>query len=107
MYLGWVEWVEEPIEHHLGEQELIRRAQLTGNPPLDLDNVRGGAVAQPPQHSLHALQLLHLQQRLGPLQLRSGRHMVGHHLRLGLNKRDILYTPPVQLKGKIKYKMSG
>merc|ERR1719234_1050321 len=34
--------VEKPIEHHLSEEELIRRAELTSYSSLDLDDVSGG-----------------------------------------------------------------
>lgn len=47
-------------------------ADLTGHTPLHLDDIRGAGEAEAPQDSLPALQLVHLQDRLGLLQLPLG-----------------------------------
>lgn len=47
-------------------------ADLTGHPPLHLDDIRGAGEAETPQHSLPALELVHLQDSSGLLQLSLG-----------------------------------
>lgn len=47
-------------------------ADLTGHPPLHLDDVRRAGEAEAPQHSLSALELVHLQDGASLLQLSLG-----------------------------------
>lgn len=91
--------VEEAVEDHLRQQELVAArdtdagrhrlikqplqtsergcvvplpADFTGHPSFHLDDIRGAGEAQPPQDSLPALELVHLQDGLSLLQLPLG-----------------------------------
>lgn len=85
--------VEEAVENHLCEQELVAAgdanvftiihhihhprmtggggsrlpADFTGHPSFHLNNIRGAGEPQAPQNSLPALQLVHLQDGLSLL----------------------------------------
>lgn len=65
---------------------LLPPADLTGHPPLHLDDVRRAGEAEAPQNSLPALELVHLQDGAGLLQLPLGCPDLGGDL----NNREII-----------------
>ena len=79
------ELIEDSVEKHLCNEELIGRGQFTGDPSLALDDILLRSVAQSPQHTLTAFEFLQLQHTLRGTQLSLRHTQVGPCLNMVLS----------------------
>mmetsp|Transcript_23621 Transcript_23621/g.59150 ORF Transcript_23621/g.59150 Transcript_23621/m.59150 type:complete len:251 (+) Transcript_23621:372-1124(+) len=89
---------EATAEHQLGEQQLVVGVDLAGDTTLHVDHVLACDVSQTSQHTLHALQLLLHDHRVGAAKMPSYLLRLGAQLHLDgvqLQRRAALLREPV------------